>query len=225
MMTPTCRQALRYIIRNTTLPQRARAQAQLQLSQMHCYTRFTQINNRCIEGGKCRGVLKDFRMARVCAFFFGSIASWSENWTWAQYPFRINALAGNLPGVKKASWWCESSSQDQIYISYGSIARRWGRVYIWKNHDERPRLAIFSVIHFTHVICIHLRVINSFCICNCHLGQLQERCFGSLSMVVNTNITHTYLDFDHFTINNSKHHFRFLQYNFNHFTTSLTTLS
>jgi len=33
---------------------------------MHCYTRSTQINNRCIEGGKSRGVLKDFRMARVC---------------------------------------------------------------------------------------------------------------------------------------------------------------
>ena len=53
------------MIRNTTLPGRTRAQAQLQLSQMHCYTRFTQINNRCIEGGKSRGVLKDFRMARV----------------------------------------------------------------------------------------------------------------------------------------------------------------
>ena len=61
------RQALRYIIRNTTLPQRTRAQAQLQLSQMHCYTRFTQINNRCIEGGKSRGVLRHFRMARVRA--------------------------------------------------------------------------------------------------------------------------------------------------------------
>ncbi|KAL8762551.1 MAG: hypothetical protein Q9184_001459 [Pyrenodesmia sp. 2 TL-2023] len=61
----TQRQALRYIIRNTTLPQRARAQAQLQLSQMHAYTRFTQINNRCIEGGKSRGVIRHFRMARV----------------------------------------------------------------------------------------------------------------------------------------------------------------
>ena len=60
------RQALRYIIRNTTLPGRTRAQAQLQLSQMHCYTRPTQIKNRCIEGGKGRGVLgKHFRMARV----------------------------------------------------------------------------------------------------------------------------------------------------------------
>ncbi|CAF9930815.1 MAG: 40S ribosomal protein mrp2, mitochondrial [Heterodermia speciosa] len=79
------RQALRYIIRNTTLPGRTRAQAQLQLSQMHCYTRPTQIKNRCIEGGKGRGVLgKDFRMARYC--------------------FRLNALEGNIPGVRKASW-------------------------------------------------------------------------------------------------------------------------
>ena len=32
---------------------------------MHAYTRPTQIRNRCIEGGKGRGVLGDFRMARV----------------------------------------------------------------------------------------------------------------------------------------------------------------
>ncbi|WPH01624.1 glucocorticoid receptor-like (DNA-binding domain) [Acrodontium crateriforme] len=78
------RQALRYIIHNTTLPARARAQAQLQLSQMHCYTRPTQIRNRCILGGKGRGVLRDFKLSR--------------------FQFRMNALAGNLPGVKKASW-------------------------------------------------------------------------------------------------------------------------
>ncbi|KAL6712615.1 40S ribosomal protein mrp2, mitochondrial [Coniothyrium glycines] len=78
------RQALRYIIRNSTLPQRVRAEAQLQLSQMHCYTRFTQIKNRCIMGGKGRGVFSDFRLGR--------------------YQFRINALAGHLPGVRKASW-------------------------------------------------------------------------------------------------------------------------
>ncbi|KAM0718112.1 hypothetical protein Q7P37_006444 [Cladosporium fusiforme] len=78
------RQALRYVIRNTSLPQRTRAQAQLQLSQMHCYTRPTQIKNRCIMGAKGRGVLRDFRMAR--------------------FQFRLNALAGNIPGVKKASW-------------------------------------------------------------------------------------------------------------------------
>ncbi|KAK5131274.1 hypothetical protein LTR08_001179 [Meristemomyces frigidus] len=78
------RQALRYVIRNTSLPQRTRAQAQLQLTQMHCYTRPTQIRNRCIMGGKGRGVFRDFRMARYC--------------------FRMAALAGKLPGVKKASW-------------------------------------------------------------------------------------------------------------------------
>ncbi|GAB7356024.1 hypothetical protein MBLNU459_g6645t1 [Dothideomycetes sp. NU459] len=80
----TERQALRYLIRNTTLPPRTRAQAQLQLSQMHCYTRPTQIKNRCIVGGKGKGVFRDFRMAR--------------------FQFRMHALAGQLPGVKKASW-------------------------------------------------------------------------------------------------------------------------
>jgi len=34
---------------------------------MHCYTRFTQIKNRCIMGGKGRGVFSDFRLGRVCA--------------------------------------------------------------------------------------------------------------------------------------------------------------
>ncbi|KAH0543745.1 hypothetical protein FGG08_001927 [Glutinoglossum americanum] len=57
-------QALRYIARNTTLPQRMRVQAQIQLSQMHAYTRGTQIKNRCIAGGKGRGVFRDFGMAR-----------------------------------------------------------------------------------------------------------------------------------------------------------------
>lgn len=59
------RQALRYIIRNTTLAPRVRAEAQLQLTQMHAYTRPTQIRNRCIMGGKARGVLSDFKLTRV----------------------------------------------------------------------------------------------------------------------------------------------------------------
>ncbi|KAF2150363.1 glucocorticoid receptor-like (DNA-binding domain), partial [Myriangium duriaei CBS 260.36] len=82
--TTSNRQALRYMIRNTTLAPRTRAMAQLQLAQMHCYTRPTQIRNRCIIGGKARGVFRDFRMAR--------------------FQFRQHALAGELPGVKKASW-------------------------------------------------------------------------------------------------------------------------
>lgn len=59
------RNALRYMVQNTTLPQRVRAQAQLQLASMHAYTRSTQIKGRCIMGGKGRGVFRDFRMARV----------------------------------------------------------------------------------------------------------------------------------------------------------------
>ncbi|CAD0109935.1 unnamed protein product [Aureobasidium uvarum] len=99
------RQALRYIIRNTLLPQRARAQAQLQLSQMHCYTRPTQIKNRCIAGGKGRGVFRDFRMARVRLILDDKRAHESTILTsLLQYQFRMHALAGQLPGVKKASW-------------------------------------------------------------------------------------------------------------------------
>ncbi|KAJ3463563.1 hypothetical protein MRS44_008349 [Fusarium solani] len=63
---------------------RVRAEAQLQLTQMHCYTRPTQIRNRCIMGGQGRGVLSDFKMTR--------------------YNFRMEAMAGNIPGVKRASW-------------------------------------------------------------------------------------------------------------------------
>jgi ribosomal protein S14 len=58
-------QALRYLIRNTSLPQRVRAQAQLQLSQMHAYTRPTQIKNRCVASGTARAVFRDFRINRV----------------------------------------------------------------------------------------------------------------------------------------------------------------
>ncbi|PSS03214.1 mitochondrial 40S ribosomal protein MRP2 [Coniella lustricola] len=80
----TERQALRYIIRNTTLPPRVRAEAQLQLTQMHVYTNPTQIKNRCILGGRGRGILRDFKMSR--------------------FNFRLQAIAGSIPGVQKASW-------------------------------------------------------------------------------------------------------------------------
>lgn len=59
------RQALRYIVRNTSLPQDMRSRAQLELAQMHCYTQKTQVKNRCIMAGKGRGILADFRMSRV----------------------------------------------------------------------------------------------------------------------------------------------------------------
>ena len=69
------RQALRYVAQNTTLPQRMRAQAQLKLSQMHCYTRSTQIKNRCTAGGVARGVFRAFRLGRVCPPLSITIAS------------------------------------------------------------------------------------------------------------------------------------------------------
>lgn len=72
------RQALRYAIRNTSLPQRVRAQAQLQLAQMHAYTRSTQIKNRCVAGGIARGVFRAFRLGRVRLLFFSSLVCLEE---------------------------------------------------------------------------------------------------------------------------------------------------
>lgn len=76
--------ALKYIARNTTLPARARLEAQLQLSVMPNYTRMTQVKNRCVETGHSRFVLSDFRLCRT--------------------QFREKAKNGDLPGVKKGVW-------------------------------------------------------------------------------------------------------------------------
>lgn len=91
------------MVRNMTLPARTRAMAQLELTQMHAYTRPTQIKNRCIMGTKGRGILRDFKMSRVRAGP-GELCALNIQLTRSQYAFRVNALAGNLPGVKKASW-------------------------------------------------------------------------------------------------------------------------
>lgn len=76
MLCKLARQALRYIVRNTTLPPRARAEAHIQLAQMHCYTNPTQIRNRCILGGKGRGIFRDFKMSRVSGFGFALVPPW-----------------------------------------------------------------------------------------------------------------------------------------------------
>jgi ribosomal protein S14 len=78
------RQALRYLIRNTTLPQSVRSKAQLQLSRMHCYTRGTQIRNRCTMGGVARGVFRDFRMARVSLVHLSLLSLWALPSRWQQ---------------------------------------------------------------------------------------------------------------------------------------------
>ncbi|AET41060.1 mitochondrial 37S ribosomal protein uS14m Ecym_7213 [Eremothecium cymbalariae DBVPG len=76
--------ALKYISRNTTLPQKLRMEAQLQLSAMPNYTRATQVRNRCVLTGHSRSVLSDFRLCRT--------------------QFREKARNGELPGVKKGVW-------------------------------------------------------------------------------------------------------------------------
>ncbi|KAK6072666.1 Arb2 domain-containing protein [Seiridium cupressi] len=119
------RQALRYIIQNTTLPARARAEAQLQLTQMHCYTRPTQIRGRCLLGGKGRGIFRDFRMSR--------------------YNFRMQALEGNLPGVRKASCYHVHESDEIRSIENPN---NYFKFFISKNqrHNERQRFAMNEAI-------------------------------------------------------------------------------
>lgn len=59
------RRAFKYIARNTTLPQRVRHQAQLQLNQFPNKTRPVAVSNRCTETGRGRGVISEFGLCRV----------------------------------------------------------------------------------------------------------------------------------------------------------------
>ncbi|KZT62385.1 glucocorticoid receptor-like (DNA-binding domain) [Calocera cornea HHB12733] len=70
--------------RNQALEPAVRYQAQLQLNNFGRYTRPTVVRNRCTVSGKGRGVIGEFGLSR--------------------YQFRLAALAGQLPGVQKASW-------------------------------------------------------------------------------------------------------------------------
>lgn len=64
----------RYIAQNTQLEPRQRFMATVQLAQMPANTRPMKIKNRCIMGGKGRGILRDFRISRVS---LGSGGGWS----------------------------------------------------------------------------------------------------------------------------------------------------
>lgn len=59
------RRAFKYIARNTTLPQKVRHQAQLQLNQFPNKTRPVAVSNRCTETGRGRGVISEFGLCRV----------------------------------------------------------------------------------------------------------------------------------------------------------------
>lgn len=78
------RQAYRYITRNETLPARVRHQAQLALNSMPKQSSPAYIHNRCALTGHGRGIIREFKLCRT--------------------QFRLKALNGELPGVKKASW-------------------------------------------------------------------------------------------------------------------------
>ncbi|WFD39872.1 40S ribosomal protein mrp2, mitochondrial [Malassezia japonica] len=78
------RRAYKYIARNTTLPPRVRHMAQLELNTFPNRSRPATVKERCTETGRGRGILTDFGLCR--------------------YQFRQKALAGDLPGVEKASW-------------------------------------------------------------------------------------------------------------------------
>lgn len=54
-------------------------------------------------GGRGKGVFSDFRMARVCWLDDRGIGK-HVILTQRQYQFRMNALAGKLPGVRKGLW-------------------------------------------------------------------------------------------------------------------------
>lgn len=76
--------ALKFIARNSSLPQKVRLEAQVQLSSMPNYTRSNQLKGRCVDSGRGKGVIRDFRLCR--------------------YQFRLQALQGLLPGVRKGVW-------------------------------------------------------------------------------------------------------------------------
>ncbi|KAI8619210.1 hypothetical protein BC830DRAFT_1105146 [Chytriomyces sp. MP71] len=78
------REALRLVCRDRSLPLIVRMKAQLELQKFPRYTRPVNIHNKCIESGKSRGYISEFKLSKIL--------------------FREKALAGELPGVRKAAW-------------------------------------------------------------------------------------------------------------------------
>lgn len=78
------RMALRYIIRNESMPVRTRYMAQFKLGEMPAAFSVNRIARRCMLSGRGRSVISEFNLNRI--------------------RFREMALAGQLAGVQKASW-------------------------------------------------------------------------------------------------------------------------
>ncbi|KAJ3326115.1 40S ribosomal protein mrp2, mitochondrial [Blyttiomyces sp. JEL0837] len=78
------RQALRMVMKDESLPLVIRIKAQMELQKFPRYSRPSALKNRCVESGKARGYIGDFKLSKIV--------------------FRDRALAGELPGVRKSVW-------------------------------------------------------------------------------------------------------------------------
>lgn len=78
------RQALKQASKNLRLTEEERAEARTALNKMKRDTSPCRLRNRCQLTGRSRGVLRKFKMSRLC--------------------FRELASMGMIPGVTKASW-------------------------------------------------------------------------------------------------------------------------
>ena len=75
---------LAYLIKNESVSQFIRSQAQLSLNRLPKDSSSVRVHNRCVLTDRSKGVLSDFRLSRIV--------------------FRDQALKAQLPGIGKASW-------------------------------------------------------------------------------------------------------------------------
>ena len=75
---------IKEIIRNPGSSLEERMEAQLKLQALPRNASPTRVRNRCLISGRTRGFLRRFGMSRI--------------------DFRLLALRGDIPGVRKSSW-------------------------------------------------------------------------------------------------------------------------
>ena len=78
------RQEFKKVIRDLNVTEEERSEAMSKLNRLPKNSSKIRRRNRCMLTGRCRGYLRKFQVSRLC--------------------FREMALAGNIPGIVKASW-------------------------------------------------------------------------------------------------------------------------
>ena len=78
------RKELKKIISNPNVDSKEKEEAIIKLDSLPRRSSAIRLRNRCFATGRPRGVMKKFKMSRLC--------------------FREMALKGEIPGVTKASW-------------------------------------------------------------------------------------------------------------------------